>query len=295
MAWRLTGKAQGWSWAAVVKDVPQGEMVIVLRGSAICVGRDRASVVTQPPQKLGLMRGMCQGRHSAEGWRSSHALQSGSIGRTLFKCTGKVTSEGTFALEKGGTVGSNSTMGEGMSSEEYDLLYNIGVDDQTPSASSIGDCETLSQAADESRRLASLCIDASDVNSASSDTNTLVSDRDEADSVGASTDVSVEDDETKIELLGMGVLWHIGCDKGVPNVRTTGGRPDGEEEDERLLARICESGQWGHRTGGAFDEAALLAEVETGWVGMAGDPLRSAVMVSENVIATDNHLYEISR
>jgi hypothetical protein len=38
-----------------------------------------------------------------------------------------------------------------------------------------------------------------------------------------------------------------------------------------------------------------LAEVETGWVGMAGDPLRSAVMVSENVIATDNHLYEISR
>jgi hypothetical protein len=43
-------------------------------------------------------------------------------GRALSRCTSNVNSEGTVAFEKGGTVGSNSTVGERMSSEEYDFV-----------------------------------------------------------------------------------------------------------------------------------------------------------------------------
>jgi hypothetical protein len=62
----------------VYKDA-RGEMVIALRGGAMCVGRDRAGVLKQPQPQLGLVRSVCQGRHLAESWWSSRALLSGSI------------------------------------------------------------------------------------------------------------------------------------------------------------------------------------------------------------------------
>jgi hypothetical protein len=37
------------------------------------------------------------------------------------------------------------------------------------------------------------------------------------------------------ELFAMGVLWHIGCDEGVPDVRTAGGGPDCEEDEVRCF------------------------------------------------------------
>jgi len=43
-------------------------------------------------------------------------------GRALSRCTSNFTSEGIFAFEKGGTVVSNSTVCERMSSEEYDFV-----------------------------------------------------------------------------------------------------------------------------------------------------------------------------
>ena len=45
-------------------------------------------------------------------------------GRALSRYTSNVTSEGAFDFEKGGTVGSNSTVEEGVSNEEYDLVVS---------------------------------------------------------------------------------------------------------------------------------------------------------------------------
>ena len=51
-------------------------------------------------------------------------------GRALYKYTSNVILEGTFAFEKVGTVGSNSTVGEGVSNEEYDFNLKLVVSDK---------------------------------------------------------------------------------------------------------------------------------------------------------------------